>query len=176
MRRRLALFVPAVLLAVATLTAPRADAQNVRIGGFLGFEFDNDEDWLIFGAEARLRGDRMQFDVQPRFHYQSFDGGSSLQLDGNILFNLTSLVSQIQPYMGLGVALNRLNIDIDSPGEDDIEETNVGINFVSGLIFGVNPSWRPYTQFQYTAINDFGNGANLSVGLLFYLGGRGSGR
>ncbi len=173
MRKRLALVVPAVLLSVATFSAPRAAAQaNVRIGGFLGFEFDFDEDWLIFGAEARLRGARMQFDVQPRFHYQSFTGGSSLQLDGNILFNLTSPVAQVQPYMGFGAAVNKLSIESVSPGVADLDDTNVGINFVSGLIFGTNAAFRPYAHFQYTAINDFPNAANLSVGLLFQISGR----
>ena len=172
MRRRLALLVPAVLLSVATLGAPRAAAQtSVKIGGFLGAQFDNDEDWLIFGAEARLRGARMQYDVQPRFHYQSFTGGSSLQLDGNILFNLTSMLTQIQPYMGLGAALNRLSIDSDVPGVDDLDDTNFGVNLVSGLIIGTNPKWRPYVNYQYTIINDFPNGANIAIGILFQASG-----
>lgn len=171
MRRRLALLVVAALLSVATFGAPTAAAQtNVRIGGFLGAQFDNDEDWLIFGAEARLRGALMQFDVQPRFQYQSFTGGSSLQLDGNILFNLTSSLSQIQPYMGFGAALNRLSIDEPTPGVDS-DETNVGINLVSGLIFGTNPKWRPYVNYEYTIINDFPNGANIAVGILFQISG-----
>lgn len=166
MRRRLALLVPAVLLSVATLGAPEAAAQaNVRIGGFLGAAFDNDEDWLIFGAEARLRSGLMQFDVQPRFHYQSFTGGSIMQLDGNLLFNLTSSLSQIQPYMGFGAAFNRLSID---DGEDD---SNIGINLVSGLIFGTNPKWRPYVNYEYTIINDLGNPATIAIGILFQVSG-----
>jgi opacity protein-like surface antigen len=171
MRRRLALLVPAVLLSVATLGAPSAAAQsNVRIGGFLGAAFDNDEDWLIFGAEARLRGGQMQFDVQPRFHFQSFTGGSIMQLDGNILFNLTSSLSQIQPYMGFGAAFNRLSIDDDTPGVDS-DDTNVGINLVSGLIIGVNPKWRPYVNYEYTIINDSPNGATIAIGILFQVSG-----
>lgn len=170
MRRRLALLVPALLTIV--LSAPATAQSNVRLGGFLGFEFDNEEDWLIFGAEGRWRTNTMQFDIQPRFHYQSFTGGSQSQLDGNILFNFRSLLAQVQPYMGAGVALNRLNIDVNIPGEEDLDETNVGINLISGLIFGTNPKWRPYAQFEYTAINDFGNGANLAIGILFQLNGR----
>lgn len=170
MRRRLALLVPALLTIV--LTAPAMAQSNVRLGGFLGFEFDNEEDWLIFGAEGRFRTNTMQFDIQPRFHYQSFDGGSSSQLDGNILFNFRSLVAQVQPYMGAGVALNRLSVDSGDPAVDDLDDTNVGINLISGLIFGTNPKWRPYAQFEYTAINDFPNGANLAIGILFQLNGR----
>jgi hypothetical protein len=172
MHRRFVLLVPAVVLVLASLGASSAGAQsNVRIGGFLGAQLDNDDDWLLFGAEARLRGARMNFDVQPRFTYQSFTGGSVLQLDGNILFNMTSMVAQVQPYMGFGAAINRLSIDETSPGQD-ADETNVGVNIVSGLIFGTNPTWRPYTQFQYTMINDFPNGANLVVGILFQISGR----
>lgn len=170
MRRRLALSIPAFLSLV--LSAPALAQSNVRLGGFLGIEFDNEEDWLIFGGEARLRTARMQFDIQPRFQYQSFTGGSSAQLDGNILFNFRSLVAQVQPYMGAGVALNRLSIDVDTPGEEDLDDTNVGLNLISGLVFGTNPKWRPYAQFEYTIINDFGNGANLAVGILFQLSGR----
>jgi len=169
MRRRLALLVP--LLLTIVLSVPAAAQANVRLGGFLGFEFDNEEDWLIVGAEGRFRTNTMQFDFQPRFHYQSFDGGSTSQLDGNILFNFRSLVAQVQPYMGIGVALNRLSIDEEIAGED-LDQTNVGLNLISGLIFGTNPKWRPYTQFEYTAINDFGNGANIAVGILFQLSGR----
>jgi hypothetical protein len=169
MRRRLALLVPALLTIV--LSVPAAAQANMRLGGFLGFQFDNEEDWLIFGAEGRFRTNTMQFDVQPRFHYRSFDGGSESQLDGNILFNFRSLVAQVQPYMGLGAALNRISIDEEVPGAD-LDETNVGVNLVSGLIFGTNPTWRPYTQFEYTIINDFGNRANIAVGILFQLSGR----
>lgn len=172
MRRRFVLLVPAVLLTVATLGASSASAQtHVRIGGFLGAQLDNDDDWLLFGAEARLRAARMHFDVQPRFTYQSFTGGSVLQLDGNILFNMTSMVAQVQPYMGFGAAFNRLNVDESTPGTDR-DETNVGVNIISGLIFGTNPTWRPYTQFQYTMINDYPNGANLVFGILFQVSGR----
>lgn len=169
MRRRLALLVPALLTIL--LSAPAAAQSNVRLGGFLGIEFDNEDDWLIFGGEARLRTARMQFDIQPRFHYQSFEGGSSSQLDGNILFNFRSLVAQVQPYMGTGVALNRISFDTSDPDVDS-DETNLGINLISGLIFGTNPKWRPYAQFEYTIINDFGNGANLAIGILFQLNGR----
>ncbi len=172
MRKPIALVAPVALFVLATLTAPAASGQsNVRIGGFLGMEFDTDEDWLIIGAEARLRGSRMQFDVQPRFHYQPFDNGSILQLDVNLLFNFTSAVSQVQPYMGLGGAIHRLSIDEQTPGVD-LDETNLGFNLISGLIFGTNPTWRPYAHFEYTIINDFRNGANLSLGILFAVSGR----
>lgn len=174
MRRRLALVVAAAFLSLP-LAASAASAQaHVRIGGFLGRQFDFEDDWLIFGAEARLRGARMHFDVQPRFQYQSFDGGSALQLDGNILFNLTSAVAQIQPYMGTGIAINRVSFDLpDTPGlgDDDVDETNFGLNIVAGLIFGTYPNWRPYMNFQYTSLLDFANGANVSIGILWRLAG-----
>ena len=170
MRRRLALLVP--LLLTIVLSTPAAAQMNVRLGGFLGIANDTEEDWLIFGAEGRLRTNTMQYDIQPRFHYQSFTGGSSMQLDGNILFNFRSLLSQVQPYMGVGLAFNRLSIDVDVPGEDDLDETNIGANLVSGLVLGTNPKWRPYAQFEYTFINDFPNGATLSLGILFQLNGR----
>ncbi|MGQ0642106.1 MAG: hypothetical protein ACT4P6_15260 [Gemmatimonadaceae bacterium] len=170
MRKRLALVVAAALLSLP-VTAPIATAQaNVRMGGFLGFAFDSYDNWLLFGAEARLRGARMQYDVQPRVHYLPFDGGSSLQLDGNILFNMSSLVPQVQPYMGIGLALNRFSVDAAEAGAD-FDETNVGVNLISGLIVGVNPKWRPFLQFEYTIINDFANGANLAVGILFQISG-----
>lgn len=169
MRRRYALLVPALFSFL--ISAPIAAQNNVRLGGFLGLEFDNEDDWLIFGGEARLRSSQMQFDVQPRFHYQSFTGGSSFQLDGNILFNFRSLVAQVQPYMGFGAAFNRLSIDVDSPGVDN-DETNVGLNLISGLVFGTNPTWRPFVQYEYTIINDFPNGANIAAGIIFQLSGR----
>ena len=169
MRRRLALLFPAVL--TIALSRPAEAQWNARLGGFLGIEFDNEHDWLIFGAEGRFRTNTMQFDIQPRFHYQSGEFFNVLQLDGNMLFNLRSLVSQIQPYMGVGAALNRVNFDTGDP-DTDSDETNLGVNLISGLIFGTNPKWRPYAQFEYTIINDLGNGANLAVGILFQLNGR----
>jgi opacity protein-like surface antigen len=174
MRRRLALVVAAALLSLPLVASAASAQAHVRIGGFLGFEFDFEEDWLIFGAEARLRGARTHFDIQPRFHYQSFEGGSSIQLDGNLLFNLTSPVAQVQPYMGAGVAINRFSFDVpDIPGQPDLDsdDTNVGLNLISGLIFGTNPKWRPYVNFQYTSILDFANGANISAGILWRLSG-----
>ncbi len=112
----------------------------------------------------------MHFDVQPRFHYQSFEGGSALQLDGNMLFNLDAPIRQIVPYMGTGVAISRISFDSDVPRVDN-DDTNVGLNFLMGLIFGTNPKWRPYAQFEYTSLLDAGNGANLTVGVLFQISG-----
>ncbi|HJU75792.1 MAG TPA: outer membrane beta-barrel protein [Gemmatimonadaceae bacterium] len=172
MRRRLALVISAVLVSLTTVGAPEALAQsNIRVGGFLGAAMDNDDDWLVFGAEARYRSARMQFEFQPRFQYQSFTGGSMMQLDLNMLFNFRASISQIQPYAGFGGAFNRLSIDEDTPGVD-LDDTNVGINILQGLVFGTNPTWRPYAHFEYTMINDFPNQASITLGILFAVSGR----
>ncbi|MGQ0539883.1 MAG: outer membrane protein [Gemmatimonadaceae bacterium] len=162
----------ALMLACATTFTSVAAAQaTVRLGGFVGYAFESGGDWPVFGAEARLRGERAQFDVQPRFHYQSLDGGSMWQLDGNILFTFTAPVPQNTPYMGFGIAINRLSLDSSSPGGPDIAETNVGANLVSGVVLDLNPTWRPYLQLVYTILSDVQNRANLAIGILLRVGG-----
>jgi hypothetical protein len=175
MRRRVARLSTAVLLWLPLATTVVEAQTHVRIGAFLGREFDADDDWLIFGAEGRIRGVRSHFDIQPRFHYRPGDVVDVLQLDGNILFNLDAPVSQIVPYMGIGMALNRISYDFpDTPGSPnaDSDDTNIGLNFIMGLIFGTNPTWRPYAHFEYTSLLDIGNGANLSLGILWQISGR----
>jgi hypothetical protein len=165
MRRRLALVVGAVLLSLTSIATSAAAQSHVRLGAFLGGALDVDDDWLLFGAEARFRGARSHFDIQPSFYYHPFDNGSALQLDGNILFNLDAPISQIVPYMGTGIAINRISFD----GADD--DTSFGVNFVMGLIGGTNPKWRPYAQFEYSSLFDAGDRATLTLGVLFNIRG-----
>jgi hypothetical protein len=169
MRRRLALLAVAVLS--LSWNPPSAAAQaHVRLGAFLGGALDWEDDWLLFGAEARFRGARSHYDIQPSFYYHPFDNGSVLQLDGNFLFNLDAPISQIVPYMGTGLAINHFSFDSTDPDVDD-DDTSLGINFVMGLILGTNPKWRPYTQFQYSALLDASDGATLTIGVLFNIKG-----
>src|SRR5262249_43494325 len=94
----------AMLLAFLLLVPAVARAQDpLSIGGYVGAQLDNSEDWILFGGELRapLKIADTAVDLQPRFTYRPFSGGDLIQIDANLVKNLVlARPGTLRPYVG----------------------------------------------------------------------------
>lgn len=157
--------VAVALVVFAMVGAPSSASAQTQLGGFLGRVFDTDEDWLLFGAEARIGMTGSRFQINPRISYNPGDGYSVLQLDANVLYPFPAAQgTTVRPYMGLGAAVVNYKFDEDS-------ETEIGANIIAGLLLA--PASMQRTSFflhsQYTTISDVGNSYSWAFGILLNL-------
>jgi hypothetical protein len=161
------------VLALALLLAAPAHAwAQLSIGGFVGGEFDNEDNWLLFGAEARIALQKSlngPYDANLRLSYHSYgSGASATQLDANLLYNFElARPGRVQPYGGAGLAFL-------SYKAGDFSESKVGINIVTGLKLVQHPATplEPFMNMQYSIIRDYPNSYTLVFGVVYRLGGR----
>ncbi|MEO8945834.1 MAG: hypothetical protein ABI338_04990 [Gemmatimonadaceae bacterium] len=152
------------------LAAPAVARAQLSVGGYVGAEFDNQNNWILYGAEARLGLESMTgqpYDANLRYTYHSYGSGASVsQLDLNALYNW-KLASPglLAPYVGLGAAYVRFS-------GGGMTENKVGLNIISGTKVILDPTSRidPFLNMQYTIIRDFPNSYTLTVGLSVLLG------
>jgi hypothetical protein len=101
------------VLAVAfLLIAPGFARAQLSVGGFVGGEFDNQNNWLLFGAEARVSLQKSMngpYDGNVRLSYHSYgSGASATQLDVNLLYNLVSHpATPLEPFMNMQYSIIR---------------------------------------------------------------------
>jgi CDP-diacylglycerol--glycerol-3-phosphate 3-phosphatidyltransferase len=163
---------PVVLLVALAVAAPRHAAAQVSVGGYLGAEFDNKEDWLLFGGEARLplsRSATRPWDGQVRLSYHPYGTDvSSLQVDANALMPLVlAQPMRFKPYIGVGGALVHASFPKDS-------ENKIGLNLITGATMDVSATSPVYALLhtQYTLTPDYPNSYTLTVGVGAHLGGK----
>lgn len=153
-------------LALGTVVAAPAGAQQLSVGGFIGQLYDTEEDWLLFGGEIRwvIKEDK-PFTFQPRAWINPYEGGSLIQVDANVLYE-PAQTGKIRLYGGAGAAFLRATY-----GEDIDSDTKVGLNLIAGieLVLNEESKLRPFLHGQYTIVNDFGNNYTLSAGVAFRL-------
>jgi len=169
MRRFVSVLAGVFSVAVA-VAAPRVAHAQLSVGGYAGAEFDNKDNWILFGGEARLPLDKMinkPVDANVRFTYHSYGSGYSVtQLDFNALHNLVlAKPGLFAPYVGLGAAW------IHASGSG-ASENKAGLNLITGtkLVFDPKSRVQPFVNTQYTIARDWGNSYTLTVGLSFKLG------
>jgi hypothetical protein len=161
----------AITVACSTLlAAPRVASAQFSVAGFLGAELDNKDNWLLFGAEARVSlkqvFDNNPIDGSARFSYHSYGSGSSAtQIDLNLLAAPElAHPGRFQPYMGAGLAFLSTKFAATS-------ETKVGLNLVSGVRLkpAAGSIVEPFMNMQYSIINDYPNPFTISLGLSFHV-------
>ena len=160
------------LIAVAVL--PQRAAAQVSVGGYLGGEFDNQSNWLLFGADARVplaMATAVPLNGQARLTYHSYGGGfSSTQIDANLLLPLQlAHPGQFKPYVGAGV------VYIHESG-DGFSDSKVGLNLITGTDVDLSPGSPVFgiIQTQYSIVREFPNSYTLVLGLGVHLGGGGT--
>lgn len=159
------------VITVALILATPAIAQaQLSVGGYAGAEFDNQSNWILYGAEARLPLEASlgePYDANLRVTYHPYGGGTSeTQVDLNALYNW-KLASPgvLAPYVGLGAAWAHFAANAFS-------ENKVGLNIISGTKIILDPASRvqPFLNMQYSIIRGYPNSYTLAVGLSFLLG------
>lgn len=164
------------VLALMALGAPwAAQAQQaladddraglISAGAMVGAELDTSDNWLLFGADARVQvAHALEF--QPRFTYQPADGGHTIAIDANLLKNFDlARPGRFRPFMGVGGTLRRLSPD-QGPGD-----TTLGINLVSGTRIALSSSrgYEPFIIGQYSIVRNQFNAFSVVVGASFRL-------
>jgi hypothetical protein len=164
-----------VLAALACATPLAASAQTaladddraglISAGVMAGAQLDMPDNWLLFGADARLQIAHA-LEISPRVAYHPLDNGHVLQLDANLLKNFDlARPGRFRPFMGVGGALRMY-----SP-ERGNGETKLGINLLSGLRIAMNSGagYEPFITTQYTIMQDQLNVFSALVGVSFRL-------
>jgi hypothetical protein len=157
----------AAVVSLCTVAAPAAARAQIRVGPNVGYEFDDESYFMLFGAEARAKLTALPIEIDPRFSIQPANGASLLQFDLNALYDLPlARTSTFLPYAGLGIAFQ----DITSGGG-----TYVGYNLIWGTYLQLHSAWQPFAQFQYSVIIHEPNPAVIAVGALYSFGGHSGG-
>jgi opacity protein-like surface antigen len=146
--------------------APAAAHAQIRVGPALGYEFDLDEDWLYFGADARIGLRDRPWEINPRVLYNSADGFSVLQLDANLLYNLAlKNTTRVAPYAGVGLVMQRSSFDGGGTTGESESETKVGLNLIAGARLNTTGSVSPFASYSYSVVREQGNLALLTFGV-----------
>jgi hypothetical protein len=153
----------ATLLSVGVATVGRA---QIRVGPDVAYEFDDNNYFMLFGAEARATLSNLPIELDPRFTFQPLDNTSLIQIDLNALYDLPlTRTSLFLPYVGTGIAIQH----VGSGGGN-----YVGYNLIWGTYLQLHSAWQPFAQFQYSVIMHEPNPAVIAVGALYTFGSRGS--
>ena len=152
------------LVGSALLALPRLAAAQTSVGGYIGAEFDNKDNWFLFGAEGRIpiqASPTFAFDFNPRFTYHSYGSGAkAIQIDANALYYWELVRPKvIAPYVGLGAAFVHFS-------GDDASQNKVGLNLLMGTKVFVSPTSPlvPFVNAQYTFITDYPNSYTIVIG------------
>lgn len=165
----------ALVVAAACGLGRAADAQTVGLaddaragiisaGAYVGLEFDNPDNAMVLGGDGRIKFGAANLEVNPRFTYRPFDGGSMQQIDVNFLTNYRlNNPGRFRPYSGLGVGIHRISVD------DSGSASDVGLNLISGVRLAMRPgaAYEPFLQAQYTIMKEPANSFTLVFGTSF---------
>jgi len=148
-----------------TALADSDRAGLISAGAYVGMEMDQPDDWLIFGADARVQVAH-SLELEPRFMYRPLDDGHIIQFDANVLKNFDlARPGRFRPFFGIGGTIRS-----DSP-ETGEGQTDVGLNLISGTRIALSSSsgYEPFIIGQYSIVHDQTNAFSLVVGASFRL-------
>lgn len=154
-------------LAASAQTALADDdrAGLISAGALVGAVLDTPDDWLVFGADARVQIAHA-LELEPRFTYQPLSAGHVIQLDANVLKNIDlARPGRFRPFFGVGGTLTSYSPD---RGNGD---TKVGLNLISGTRIALSSSsgYEPFITAQYSIVRDQLNTFSLVIGASFRL-------
>ena len=156
-----------MMASAQTALADDDRAGLISAGALVGAQMDTPDNWLLFGADARVQvAHALEF--EPRFTYQPLGGGHIIQLDANILKNIDlARPGRFRPFFGIGGALRKLSPDVGN------SDTTVGLNLIGGTRIALSGSsgYEPFIIGQYSLVNDQFNPFSIVVGASFRLRG-----
>lgn len=164
----------ALLLTVALLAAPQAQAQaDFKLGPRLtadqGDISDADGSNLAFGVDARIRSEDFPIQGNGSFDYYPVDENLTLfTFDVNLVYLFIGEDQSFTPYAGLGLGATRISSEADVVGIEFAESsTELGVNLVGGAEFHLG-GITPFAQAQFTNGEDVDR-FGITGGLLFDL-------
>ena len=154
-------------MAASAQTAMADDnrAGLISAGVFAGAELDTADNWLLFGADARVQVSP-GLELQPRITYQPLGSGHLLQLDANVLKNLDlARPGRVRPFFGIGGTLTSYSF------AKGAGETKVGLNLVTGARIAMSSSsgYEPFIMSQYSIVRNQLNAFSIVAGASFRL-------
>ena len=159
MKRSIAVLALAVgVLLLWPVTEAHAQTQ---IGPRIGFDVGGDIKEFFLGGDARFDLGPGPWKLQATFDlFFPEDPLDLFAIGVNVLYELKPLPSNVKPYVGVGLALNRLEVGKRS-------NTETGLNLIGGATFR-SGNLRPFAQVQ-AGIGDL-DLLTISGGLLFDIG------
>ena len=163
----LAMVVIGVPMVASAQTALGDDerAGLISAGVFLGAELDTQNNWLLFGADARVQVSP-GFELEPRVTFQPLGSGHLIQLDVNVLKNLDlARPGRFRPFFGIGGTLTSYSFAAGAGA------TRVGLNLVSGtrIALSSGSGYEPFIMGQYSIVRNQLNAFSIVVGASFRL-------
>lgn len=180
------------LVALFLTVIPRESSAQFSLGFHGGYNVDafSDEgigDGAYFlGGQARFGLQGLPLIVSPSidYYFTGLDNVTVLLFNADVLFpfNVTTRrPAVVTPYLGLGLGVSRIMLDVDAPLIGDIIEsdrTDYGLNVIGGVTFATGPV-SPFVQARASLgehlafMNNNGEGGPgymVSAGLLFRVG------
>ncbi len=160
--------IAAAALALAIALPVQAHAQWA-LNTHAGYDLDAKEILIGAGVEFSIPGvaiSGVPLTFAPGFDfYPGIDGVSYFVMDFDAHYPFQA--KGITPYIGGGMYVSRVSVDIPSFGS--VSDTNVGLNLNGGASFGTSSKVRPFTEARLR----MGNGSTfiLKGGLSIQLGG-----
>ncbi len=156
-------------LAASAQTALADDDRSglISAGALVGAQMDTSDNWLLFGADARIQvAHALEF--EPRFTYQPLGGGHTIQFDANVLKNIDlARPGRFRPFFGIGGTLQKVSPEVGAG------DSKVGINLISGTRIALSGSsgYEPFIVGQYSIVRDRLNAFSIAIGASFRLRG-----
>ncbi len=154
------LFAALTFPSVALAQTSSVDFRRSSAGLFFGYDFEV-EDPLI-GADLRFSynvANNFALSLNPAFTYYFMDDrqvfgitieSRLVQFDVNALAHLV-IDGPIEPYVGLGLAINHARIRAEGWGAESSEsETSLGLNLIAGTEINLDGPLVPFAQLRVT--------------------------
>ena len=154
-----------MVAAAQTAMADDDRAGLISAGVFAGAELDTSDNWLLFGADARVQVSH-GLELEPRITYQPLGIGHLIQLDANVLKNLDlARPGRLRPFAGIGGTLTSYSFAARAG------TTKVGLNLVAGtrIALSSGSGYEPFIMSQYSIVRNQLNAFSIVVGASFRL-------
>lgn len=161
MLKKLAL---AGLLALFPLAA---HAQSpIVTGGGPRIGFSSDPDQIVLGGQLSIGGFAPDWTFDPSLEFGVGDDVTVITLNGDANYHLRLTDSDWRPYLGFGLGVNRISVDLPAPFED-VSDTEIGLNLILGAGVQTQTGSRWFGELRF-GIGDIPE-LKLMVGINFKL-------
>ena len=145
------LVVVIVLLAAGAADAAAQEKLRPFAQPYLGYNIDGEEALLGAAVGIPLRFGSTQLFVTPGFEYYAFlDNATVYTVNLDIQYPIYIPDSKVRPYVGGGLLLNRMSVDVLGA---TVTDTQSQINAIGGVDFGLG-AFRPFAEANLRFIND----------------------